>query len=275
MKEILILSVNYNNSKEVVNFVEHLSKQTLFPQVDVMLVDNSADSDEYKTLSSVQVKYSNVKVINSEENLGYFGGLNFGLKEYLRENEMPNWVIISNTDIKLDDNGFLQRIINLYPKGYEGIIAPSIYSTHLEKDQNPYAINRFSKRKLKFLRVLYKSTLLTFLASKILNLKGKLKNINKNNRLRENGEIYAPHGAFMIINKNYFEKGGNLDYKSFLFCEEIYIGEITRKVGTKVLYDNRLKVYHNEHSTISLLRKKHLLKYSRDSVDYCLKEFYE
>ncbi|NKE04705.1 glycosyltransferase family 2 protein [Mesobacillus selenatarsenatis] len=275
MKEIVILCVNYNNSKEVVNYVEHLSEQTLFSRIDIVVVDNSTDYEEYKTLSSVQLSYSNVRVLNSDENLGYFRGVNYGLTEYLRDNEMPNWVIISNTDIKFEDNEFLQRVINLYPKGIEGIIAPSIFSTYLEKDQNPYATDRFSKRKLEFLRFLYKSTLLTFLANKLLNIKRKLNRSNLNINPQENREIYAPHGAFMIINRNYFEKGGNLDYKSFLFCEEIFIGEITRKIGTKVFYDNRLKVYHNEHSTISLLRKKHLLKFSYDSVDYCLKEFYK
>src|SRR3989442_12924430 len=58
--------------------------------------------------------------------------------------------------------------------------------------------------------------------------------------------IYAPHGAFFIFSRRYFEAGGYLDGNLFLYGEEISVAEICRSLGLPVIYEPSLFVVHNE-----------------------------
>ncbi|WP_233004652.1 glycosyltransferase family 2 protein [Exiguobacterium aurantiacum] len=275
---MLVILINYKNSIETVNYVEELSRQNLFNQLmKIRIVDNSENEEEYYSLKNKLEKYKNVEVINPNENLGYFNAANLAFKKYVRENSLPEWVIISNTDISYESQDFFEQLLTLYSKGINGIIAPSILSSSSMTDQNPYAKYRFTKGKLVFYKNLYKSQFLTTLASYFVRMKRSYKkqtSTNENYTENPTSEIYAPHGAFIIFNKLYFQNGGDLNYKSFLFCEEIYLGELSKANGLQVVYDNRFKVIHHEHSTVSLLKKNKLLHYSKESIEYILKEFY-
>jgi GT2 family glycosyltransferase len=59
--------------------------------------------------------------------------------------------------------------------------------------------------------------------------------------------IYAPHGAFFIFSRRYFEAGGYLDGNLFLYGEELSVAEICRSLGLPVIYEPSLSVVHNEH----------------------------
>lgn len=272
MKKIVVLCVNYNNSKEVLEFIDILRNQNIYSKLDVVIVDNSENEGEFKTLSTLLSQYNNIFLFKTQKNLGYLKGVDFGLKQYLKDNKMPEWIIISNTDIKFTKSNFFEELLNLYPNGYDGIIAPSIYSAKKKYYQNPYKLERYKKKELVLLRLLHTNFIIYIIVNKILNL---IKKIRRQNLKKINcREIYAPHGSFIIINKSYFEKGGDLDFGSFLFCEEIFIAEKSRRIGTKIFYDKRLKVIHNEHSTVTFIMKKKLFKYNFQSIDYCINEFF-
>jgi GT2 family glycosyltransferase len=78
-----------------------------------------------------------------------------------------------------------------------------------------------------------------------LALRGKSASISNGGRQ----PIYAPHGAFMIFSRRYFEAGGYLDGNLFLYGEEISVAEICRSLGLAVIYEPSLCVVHNEHAS--------------------------
>ena len=88
--------------------------------------------------------------------------------------------------------------------------------------------------------------------------KGEVKAVRK---------IYAPHGSCIIFNKNYFERGGTLDHISFLFGEEIFVGETVRNLRLNVLYIPEIKVRHYEHSSIGNVISRRINKFYRKSID--------
>jgi GT2 family glycosyltransferase len=66
--------------------------------------------------------------------------------------------------------------------------------------------------------------------------------------------IYAPHGSCIILHKTFLEHGGKIDYKGFMYGEEIYIGEEALKQNFKILWVPDLKVRHFKKATTGMVR---------------------
>ncbi|QVK17165.1 glycosyltransferase family 2 protein [Mycoplasmatota bacterium] len=269
MKQILICCVNYHNPQEVIDYITHLRKQTVYEQIDVVVTDNSESKDEFQFL---KMHLDDIYVYQSSKNLGYIHGINYGLKKYLETHSRPEWIVISNTDITYQDNEFFEKLFTFYPDGYDCVVAPCIYSLENNSYQNPLVINRYTKLKMFFLTYVFKFTFIERCFDALNNIKNKfqLRKIS----LLPNQEIYSAHGSCLIINKCYFEKGGNLEYGSFLFGEELFISEQVRQLEGKVFFDNRLKVNHHEHATISKEKRKRINQFYFDSMEYLYKEYY-
>jgi GT2 family glycosyltransferase len=87
-------------------------------------------------------------------------------------------------------------------------------------------------------------------------------------------KIYAPHGSCIILNKNYFKRGGTLDHISFLFGEEIFVGETAKRLGLNVLYVSEIQVRHYEHSSIGNFISRKINKFYRQSIKDILASYY-
>ena len=108
------------------------------------------------------------------------------------------------------------------------------------------------------------------------NIKDYLSLLVKRNRDFSIGKerIYAPHGSFMIFPKYFFESGCNLDHKSFLYGEELFVGERCRLNGIEVVYDPDLEVLHKEHAVTSAIGIKKKAGYLAGATSFIRKEFY-
>jgi len=270
MKKILIACVNYHHSKEVIEYINHLKKQSIFKQIDIVVTDNSECDEAFNELINHLDK--EVVLANPQRNLGYIHGINYGISKYLENHDMPEWIVVSNTDISYQEESFYEKLLTYYPFGYDCIIAPCIYSTENNLYQNPLLINKYSKLKMYVLTYIFKFTWIERCFNSMNDIKNKFQ--KRKNSLLPNQEIYTGHGACLILNRSYFEKGGNLNYGSFLFGEEIYIAEMVRKIGGKVYFDNRLKVNHDEHTTINKESREKINHFYFESMEYLYKTFY-
>jgi GT2 family glycosyltransferase len=74
------ICVNYNGSQvtsKFVSSVRSLSERAGPGMVEAIIVDNASESSDYESLKVlVREAWGDAKVIRSDVNLGYFGGLN-------------------------------------------------------------------------------------------------------------------------------------------------------------------------------------------------------
>ena len=269
--KILFLLVNYFNEKEVCTFVNEQLQPNVNGFIDVVIADNG--SKETTLLAGLANNCTNVSLIKSKNNLGYFGAANFGLTNYLnKQKEYPDAVIICNTDIALHDN-FFETLQQQIAKQNFDVLGPSIHSSLLNYYQNPYIINRISKGKLKFLHFVSSSYILYSLFTVYHLLKTKLMG-RQNSQPSLGANPYAIHGSFMIFNKTFFEKGGTLNYPSVLFGEELFIAEQARKLNLNMMYEPTLQVKHNEHATTGVFKSRKTIAYLHQSYTYLLKTYF-
>jgi GT2 family glycosyltransferase len=281
-KSILVICVNYNTYSETLKFVNDVFSQNLNNiNLTLIIVDNS-DIYNYNQYDEIRELLNDNKVLiyKPERNLGYFGGASFGLKKYVENHQIPDWIIVSNTDIELIQQDFFIKLIDLYKDNCTpAVIAPKILSSISGKNQNPFMKKRPGVLRMKMYELIFRYYFLFQLYQNISDIKNLLirykRSIKKNKKYINDlspYDIYAPHGSFIIFHKSYFDHGGNLDFGAFLFQEEIFIAEKARNLKLCIRYDPRLIVLHNEHSTTKNL--KNILKYKYESAKYIVDEFF-
>src|ERR1035437_9269544 len=98
MPKVFITLVNYNNNEithSCLNSLEELDTDGF--DLSVVVIDNAskqvfAQSKEYKKFD--------IKIIRNDDNLGFAGGQNLGIKEALKNS--ADYILVLNNDVILD-----------------------------------------------------------------------------------------------------------------------------------------------------------------------------
>lgn len=264
MKKILILCVDYHSSSDTTKFVNTVLN--IHPSVNVVLVLNSGAQHFENDFFSRERLFT----YDFGSNLGYMQGASNGLKAYLESNELPDWVILSNTDIMFPDISIFERLSNDARDNL--IIAPDIISSD-GVHQNPFLVRRLAKNKLKFLVAINSSAIASLMYNFLAKIKSKIK-VAYDKSVSSPLDIYAPHGAFIIIASSYFSRGGSLDHPTFLYGEELILAERAARIDIKISYDKSYKIIHAEHVATGKMPGTFRSKALKESLNAVLEEYY-
>lgn len=95
--KVIVLILSYNGKtllKEAIN--SYLAND--YSNFEVTIIDNGSTDG---TMNWVQANYPNVTVLRIDENMGYSGGFNFGLRyAFIQKN--ADYVLITNNDVRSD-----------------------------------------------------------------------------------------------------------------------------------------------------------------------------
>jgi GT2 family glycosyltransferase len=212
-------------------------------------------------------------------NLGYFGGADYALSRHLAEEPLPEWVVLSNPDVRIPAPDFFEQVLDLYADRPPGIVAPAIRSVLSRTDQNPYLRRRPSRMRMHFYKWLFRFRLAargyqrtSLVKLRLLRAVARLKDPAKQGVAPE--AIYAPHGSFMLFHRSYFEAGGTLRHGTFLFGEEIFVAETARLLGLAVIHDPRLVVEHEQGTPSKILGDPDLQTYAKDAAAFVAREYF-
>ncbi len=271
MQILFILVLYYNDDEVECFFRDQLKKQTL-QDFHVLIVNNGC-----RDIGRLRSRFSdaqNVEIIGEGENLGYMGGANFAISYFKNKytNKSP-LVIISNTDIEFLQIDFLEKLF--CEKDNFDVAGPSILSTITHSELNPFSIRRISRSKLNFLNFVYSAYYFYLMYQSLSLIKRKFFKTASND---ETGltpvNVYAIHGSFMVLASSYFEKGGDFNYGSFLYEEEVFIAEKARLADLRTMYIPSLRLLHREHATTGTFKSRKQIEYMRNSIRYILDTFY-
>ena len=119
MKKVSIITINYNGYKDTCELIDSLEQIENQIDYELIVVDNFANDEEGLRLK--EKENLKLKVICSNENLGFAGGNNLGLRKAEGE-----YIIFINNDIVIKEP-FIQKLIDTYENNNEiGLISPKI-----------------------------------------------------------------------------------------------------------------------------------------------------
>ncbi len=272
-KKALFLIVNYFNEKEVIEFVESQLGGMLNADVLATVIDNGSGNPGL--LDKMKQSNEFVSVYHPEDNLGYFGAANYGLDQYTQTcSVLPDFIIICNSDISFAGDNFISELITISEMKDFDILGPDVYSDFLKYHQNPYIVRRISRRRMKMYYWLTANVILYTLFTLVHLIKRRL---FRSGQLlaKEDMQVYAIHGSFMVFRKSYFDRGGSIQYPLLLFGEELFIAETALKKGFKLIFEPSLKIIHKQHATTGTFKSSRAVHLMHQSYSWLITNFFE
>ena len=213
------------------------------------MVDNQSSKEERALLTSLEREFS-VDIIWSSENLGYFGGLNLGIRHVCERYGLEQWLIVGNNDLIFPED-FSEGLRSVMSEENPPmVIAPDIRT--LEGDpQNPHVISRISIVR----ELLYSLYWTAPVVSKMLLLCAAA--LGSIGRRGDESHSDAPinivqgHGSCYLLSPKFTEFFTELWMPTFLFFEEYFLSRQLGSVGEVTRYDPRVTLVHRGGSTMA------------------------
>jgi len=220
--KVLILSYN---GKHLLDESIDSYLNNKYENFDVIVIDNGSTDG---TKEWVESKWKNVKVIRTDKNLKYSGGLNFGLK-YAFDDEKTDYALITNNDVKADEKLISELVKTAETDKMIGFVIGKVYYYDF-----PAVFQTVGKK-----------------SDEILWNGGHI-----GNREEDKGQYDKVEerdwcdDIYMLVKREVWEKTGGYDTE-FAFQGEDFEWEVrAKKLGYKIMFTPYAKLWHKESMTI-------------------------
>ena len=214
-KDVSIIIINFNGLNDTCALIETIPFNN---NLEVIVVDNASHNQEADTISKC---FPQVKVIKSEQNLGFAGGNNLGIKA-----AQGKYLFFLNNDTIFKDFNIQALIKRLESSPNIGIVCPKI---RFAWDTNPIQFAGY-----------------TPLSS--ITVRNHSIGFGEEDHGQYDTAHPTPyaHGAAMLIKREALEKVGLMPECFFLYYEELDWSMMFTRAGYKIWYDPACTVYHKE-----------------------------
>jgi GT2 family glycosyltransferase len=228
--------LNYENYEQSLLCVSDLLAQD-HPLLDVVVVDNHSSNESAAKLREAFTGEERVVVVETEANLGYAGGNNFGALRRLERGSV-DYILISNNDVRLPDRSTLRVLVD-FAEAHAGLggVGPRV-TTPNGFPQGPY------RRPNAVLRILRNLLPVFPLAYRFWR---RFRNDERP------GRCFAVVGACVLLKAEPFARAGMFDERTFLGAEEYILAERLRGIGLSFWYCPAVTVIH-DHKRSAIVR---------------------
>lgn len=187
----------------------------------IIIIDNGSNIKEREKLNTILSHYRHIKLIETNNNLGFAKGNNVGIRYSLKKG--ADFIVLLNNDTKVEGN-FIKRAIELDTD----ILSPVV--TFREFKDNPKQIYDLGG-------------IVNWWTGRTTH-----KNAYKNEYLKLKNsqpfEVDYVAGCAMMVKREVFEKIGFLDERYFIYFEDVDFCITAKKAGFKVIVDPQTTIYH-------------------------------
>lgn len=254
---------NFNNSHFTVKAVETLLSNPCHTY-EVVVVDNNSREDQALLLKNLGERYSNVEVIISPSNVGYFRGLNIGIKALRSRCPDVEWMVIGNNDLEFPSD-FSNRLAHAETRLRDfPVVSPDVVTIEGEH-QNPHVITGISPIRELFYDIYYFNYFLGLVIHKLAKLFPGLSERTDEEHWRVPRLIYQGHGSCYLLGPKYFENFQELWAPTFLMSEEFFLSKQLSDAGFSVYYEPSIQVIHHWHGSLEKIPSRQRWKFARDA----------
>lgn len=216
--KISIITINYNGIKDTCELIDSIPFKK---DLEVIVVDNASKEDEASIISE---RYTQVKVIRSNQNLGFAGGNNLGIKE-----AKGKYILLINNDTYFKEFKIDALIKRLESSNKIGIVCPKL---RFAWANNPIQFAGY-----------------TPLSN--ITVRNRAIGFGEDDQKQYNTAHPSPyaHGAAMLIKREALDKVGLMPECFFLYYEEIDWSMMFTRACYEIWYDPACTVYHKESQT--------------------------
>lgn len=254
---------NYKNSHYTRQAVHSLSLNNEWENTYVVIVDNDSGEEDVASLKTIKEDYPSIHLILGDENIGYFKGLNVGIR-YLRERYAGlEHFVIGNNDLVFPPEFIHSVYANLGTIHKYAVISPDIVTLDGEH-QNPHVLKGISKKRELVWDVYFSNYTLALIIKKIANITKKFTRRKDFKAHLTAQTIYSGYGACYILSPLFFKYFEQLWAPTFLMGEEFFLSRQLAEKNLQVYYEPAIRVNHHDHATVDKMPSKRLWELTRD-----------
>ncbi len=232
MNLVSIVTVNFNYSQVTDDLLDSIIKYNSLADIEVVVVDNGS---HINPVPEWLTKYPYFNFIRSEQNLGFAGGNNLGIRA-----AKGNLLFLVNNDTIFTSNLINELVSTLEKNPQVGIVSPKL----LYYDQ-PNVIQYAGYTNMNY-----------YTARNVCIGQYEIDN-GQYDQLE--GKTGYAHGAAMMVKRSVVDKVGEMADIFFLYFEELDWCERIKRGGFEVWINTKASIYHKE--SISVGKKTALKEY--------------
>nr|WP_288281173.1 glycosyltransferase family 2 protein [uncultured Prevotella sp.] len=216
-----IITINYNGQKDTCELIDSLPLED--KSIEVIVVDNASREDEVAIIAN---SYPQVKVIRSEQNLGFAGGNNLGIKA-----AQGKYLFFINNDVilKPQTSDIRHLISRLETDDKIGMVCPKIRFAWGDKPIQFAGYTPLSHYTMRNCSIGFGES-------------------DRGQYDTAHPTPYA-HGAAMMVKREALEKVGLMPECYFLYYEELDWSMMFTRAGYAIWYEPACTIYHKESQT--------------------------
>jgi GT2 family glycosyltransferase len=254
---------NYNNSKYTREAVGSLLKDG-GEAYRIVVVDNNSDSKNVEALKSIANEFQCVELILNKENVGYFRGLNVGIR-HLRSSQPDIEVLMVGNNDLVFPAGFTESVRKkLYLLKKYAVVSPDIVTLD-GVHQNPHVINKISKFREFVYSLYYANYYLAMAIRQLAKLTRSFTERRDQTHHEVAQEIYSGLGACYLLGPVFFHHFQELWAPTFLMHEEYFLSKQLSDEGLRIYYEPSIKVLHYFNVAMGALDAKKAWHAARDA----------
>lgn len=214
---VSIITISYDHPEVSCLMLDSLRKIT-YPNIEIIVVDNASPNDDPSIIPN---NYPEVRFIQLNENLGFAGGNNVGIRE-----AKGDYFLLLNNDTEVEP-GFLEPLVAKFQNDAKvGAVSPKIQFHH-------------TPGMIQFAGI-----------TPIHLLTGRSQGIGfgvmDEGQFNQDSVTAYAHGAAMMVSRNVAESVGLMTEIFFLYYEELDWGHRIREAGYTIYYVHNSLVLHKE-----------------------------
>ena len=233
MINVFVSIINYNGNKDTLLCLKMLDElNTEGFRLEVVVVDNGS-KELFKTNTN-DFKNFKLHLLRSEENLGFSGGQNLGIKYAL--NTKADYVVVLNNDVFLDKNLIVELLKTFKIKKDAGLVSPKIYFAK----GHEYHKDRYKESDLG--KVFWYTGGIMDWKNVIASHRG-VDEVDK----RQYDELIKTDfvtGCCFMAKKEVFKNAGFFDDDYFLYYEDNDLSQRAKKMGFECYYQPKAVLWH-------------------------------
>lgn len=238
--DISFVTICYNGLKDTCELIDSIQNTVRSVTYEIIVVDNASRVNEAE---KIQKLYPSVRAIRSEENTGFSGGNNIGIKV-----ATGKYIFLINNDTLIEEDGIHALIERVESRPEIGAVSPKIRFA-------------FPPRNIQFAGFTELSPI-------------TMRNETIGFGCPDDGSFDTPHptpylhGAAMLIKREVIEKVGLMPELFFLYYEELDWCTQMARAGYELWYEPRCTLFHKESQSTGQLSKLRTYYLTRNRLLY-------
>lgn len=238
--DITFITICYNGFKDTCELIESLQSKIHSASYEIIVVDNASHEDEAAKIHNL---YPFVIAIRSNENCGFSGGNNIGIRA-----AKGKYLFLINNDTYIESDNITCLIERLESHPAIGGVSPKIRFAFPPQHIQFAGFTPLS-------RITLRNNMLVF-------------------DCPDDGTFDIPHptpylhGAAMMIKREVIEKVGMMPEIFFLYYEELDWSTSMTRAGYELWYDPCCTVFHKESQSTGQLSKLRTYFLTRNRLFY-------